>query len=88
MSSSNINPYERDFEYYKNIDKVFWVPVKDILLPNGNIIKQNTPTPCIYVQDNHDHYSILQFDMSLENDKWRYTAWISYVVAILKDKVF
>jgi hypothetical protein len=78
---SRTDPYSRDIEYYETIDKVFWVPVSDIQLESGEIIKGNTPTSCIFVERNEDEeeenkgMSILQFDMSIEFDQWRYTAW-------------
>jgi protein associated with RNAse G/E len=70
-----MNPYKRNLDYYENIDKVYWVPVKDICPPDGDIIKANTPTPFIYVESTPDQFKILQFDMDIEFDKWRYTAW-------------
>ena len=70
-----MDPYNRDLNYYKSVDKVYWVPVSDISLSNGRVIKQNTPTPCVYVHDDNGVYRILQFDLLIEFDNWRYTAW-------------
>jgi hypothetical protein len=68
------NPFERDLEYYATIDKVYWVPVDEIETNNGNI-PRDTPIPCIFVEEKDDKMYILQFDMSIENDMWIYTAW-------------
>lgn len=72
-----VDPYQRDLTYYETIDKVFWVPVADISLASGQTIQGNTPTPCIFVEKDPEtkKMSILQFDMSIETDQWRYTAW-------------
>jgi hypothetical protein len=65
----------KDLNYYKTCDKVVWVPVHDIKCSNGNIIKADTPTPCIYVEDKDNKYYILQLDLSIKDDQFRYTAW-------------
>ncbi len=69
------DPYLRDLEYYKNIDKVFWVVINDISLSNGEVLKANIPIPCIYTEVSGGKLHILQFDSSIEFDGWRYTAW-------------
>lgn len=71
-----VNPYDRDLKYYNNIDKVYWVPYSDIILEIKDVIKGNTKVPCIFVEKKKDgNMDILQFDMSIELDEWRYTAW-------------
>lgn len=82
-----MNSCERNLEYYKHIDKVFWVPVDDIKLSNGNIIKQNERIPCIFVEKKNDKYFILQFDLSIEFDEWRYTAWRKVIGQIYNIRV-
>ncbi len=96
--NKSVDPYKRDLNYYETIDKVFWVPVNDVILPDGEVIKADNPTPCIYAEEKDGKYNILQFDMSIEFDKWRYTAWrkvlgISYgirveVFLIYKNKLY
>ena len=62
----------RDLQYYKNIDKVYWVVAHDI----GNIFKRYEKIPCIFVQHTKDDkYLILKFDYNIEFDMFRYTAW-------------
>lgn len=78
-----IDPFERNLEYYANIDKVYWVPVDEIVTDNG-IIPRDTPIPCIFVEEKDDKMYILQFDMSIENDMWVYTAWRK-VIGIVHD---
>ena len=72
---TSIDPYKRDLDYYETIDKVYWVPVSDILLNDGGIIRWNKPIPCLFVEVRDDNLYILQFDISIEFDIWRYTAW-------------
>jgi hypothetical protein len=71
------DPFTRNLQYYEKIDKVFWVPYEDIILENKNVVKGNTSCPCIFVHvdEKTKQMKILQFDMSIEFDEYRYTAW-------------
>ena len=65
----------KNLQYYENSDKMFWVPTQDIKTTDKNFIKRNMPIPCIFVEEKCDKYYILQIDLSIKIDKYRYTAW-------------
>ncbi len=64
---------QRDFNYYKNQNKVFWVIADD--LPAGNFIRYDV-IPCLFVEQFKDNsYGIIQLDPTIAEDRYQYTAW-------------
>ena len=63
--------HKRDLQYYKNINKVFWVIAED-----NEHFSQYEKVPCIFVERcKDDTLKILKFDYSIEFDNYHYTAW-------------
>lgn len=63
----------RDFNYYKNQNKVFWVIAED--LPSCGF-KRYDVIPCLFVEKyENGSYGIIQLDPSIAHDNYQYTAW-------------
>ena len=73
----------RDFEYYKNANKIFWIVNDDV---NENI-ERNKVVPCIFVEKKDDEYFILQIDPSIKDDKYKYTIWRKFIGKIYNIRV-
>lgn len=64
---------QRDLNYYKNQNKVFWVVADD--LPLGNF-KRYDVIPCLFVEKFDDgSLGIIQLDPTIVEDHYQYTAW-------------
>lgn len=65
----NIN--NRDLNYYKNTNKIFWTlndTINEYLIDNQTI-------PCIFVEKKENIYYILQLDLNIKYDDYKYTGW-------------
>jgi len=65
---------KRDLEYYFFSEKVYWV--LNASIPKYNL-DANQLVPCIFMEGAIDNPRILQFPLSIRDDKYRYTAWRS-----------
>jgi hypothetical protein len=71
----------RDLEYYRNIDKVFWVIANDI----KDLFEQYQKIPCIFVEKSENNkMKILKFDYDIEFDEYRYTCWRKVIGTVYK----
>lgn len=66
-------PPVRDLEYYRTQNKVFWVVNRDI----NDQIRANQIVPAIFVEISDSEINILQFDLRIKMDNYKYTAWRS-----------
>lgn len=63
----------KDFNYYKNQNKVFWVIADDLEIGN---FKRYDVIPCIFIELFDDgSRGIVQLDPSIATDCFQYTAW-------------
>jgi hypothetical protein len=74
----------RDLKYYAECDKVFWVVNETV----NEFLPANAVVPCIYVEvwtghadddDEEEQMKILQFDVAIAMDSYRYTAWRKFL---------
>jgi hypothetical protein len=73
---------ERTLDHYENINKVFWYILND--MPP---FKQNEKIPCIYVENDNGKLKILDFDNTIENDGFTYTAWRRFLGETYKTRI-
>jgi hypothetical protein len=64
----------RDINYYITQGKMFWVVNREIKARNREFLA-NSIVPCIFVEIKDGKYLILQLDMSIKFDDYKYTGW-------------
>lgn len=62
----------KNLEYYANTNKVYWYINEDITQIG---VKKNDIVPCIFVEVIDNKYYILQLDLSIQFDEYKYTGW-------------
>ncbi len=71
LLQQTLSSAHKDFNYYKQQNKVFWVLADDLLH-----FKRYDVIPCIFVEQFEDgRYGIIQLDPTIAADHFQYTAW-------------
>lgn len=62
---------EKNVAYFLKDPKMFWVVNKDI----PPYVKANDIVPALFVEEKDGQYKVLQLDLSIKDDGFRYTMW-------------
>ena len=62
---------KKTLDYYKNQNKIFWVLAETI---NEKLLQYQVQQ-CLFVEKKNDKYYVLQLDVNIKFDNYKYTAW-------------
>lgn len=66
---------QKPLSYYIEQGKLFWTLNEDV----NEHLKRNAVHKCLFVEKNAEGYQLLQLDVSIKCDPYRYTAWRSLI---------